>query len=448
MGVYDDLGVRTVINASGTLTRLGGSRMAPEVAGGDGRRRRLVRPHRRAAGAGRRGHRRDHRRRGRLRRRPAPPPASRSASPPASPGWTSAKMDRLPDTDRHEERGRRPARTPQRLRPRHPRRRRPLRRGRLSRLPRRRRHLRLADRRGDHRADGGGRLPDPRHARHAAAAGGLPRSPTRKGVPVIVDAAAELPPRANLRRFIAEGADLVVFSGGKAIGGPQASGILAGRADLIASVAFQHQDMDVRAETWSKRPLLDRRSPRRRAAPGVRPLDEGRPRGDRRAHRRPCAATPPAPTRRTRRAGRRCSTAFMSRLGESAHARVHRRFDPAKPRARLGDRPRRNRARLLRLRRGQSPPLRRTGDRGRRIARRVRHARRQPPGSDGAGGGRGRTPVAGGVERGIADIRCRGGPACPPSSPSRRLGQGGPMCPSRRRSDKHPESGSSAGPTC
>jgi L-seryl-tRNA(Ser) seleniumtransferase len=77
-----------------------------------------------------------------------------------------------------------------------------------------------------------------------------------KGVPVIVDAAAELPPRANLKRFIAEGADLVVFSGGKAIGGPQASGILAGRADLIASVALQHQDMDVRAETWSKRWMI------------------------------------------------------------------------------------------------------------------------------------------------------------------------------------------------
>ena len=74
---------------------------------------------------------------------------------------------------------------------------------------------------------------------------------------MIVDAAAELPPRANLRRFIAEGADLVVFSGGKAIGGPQASGILAGRADLIASVALQHQDMDVRPETWSWRPLLE-----------------------------------------------------------------------------------------------------------------------------------------------------------------------------------------------
>ncbi|MFT4038056.1 MAG: aminotransferase class V-fold PLP-dependent enzyme [Thermomicrobiales bacterium] len=77
-----------------------------------------------------------------------------------------------------------------------------------------------------------------------------------RGVPVIVDAAAELPPRANLRRFIAEGADLVVFSGGKAIGGPQASGILAGRAELIASVALQHQDMDVRDATWSRRGLL------------------------------------------------------------------------------------------------------------------------------------------------------------------------------------------------
>jgi D-glucosaminate-6-phosphate ammonia-lyase len=73
---------------------------------------------------------------------------------------------------------------------------------------------------------------------------------------VIVDAAAELPPRTNLRRFIAEGADLVTFSGGKAIGGPQSSGILAGRADLIASVALQHQDMDVREETWNRRKLI------------------------------------------------------------------------------------------------------------------------------------------------------------------------------------------------
>jgi seryl-tRNA(Sec) selenium transferase len=71
------------------------------------------------------------------------------------------------------------------------------------------------------------------------------------GVPVIVDAAAELPPQANLKRFIAEGADLVVFSGGKAIGGPQASGILCGRRDLIMASALQHLDMDVMAEFWT-----------------------------------------------------------------------------------------------------------------------------------------------------------------------------------------------------
>ena len=78
----------------------------------------------------------------------------------------------------------------------------------------------------------------------------------RHGVPVIVDAAASLPPPSNLRRFIDEGASLVCFSGGKAIGGPQASGILAGRADLIRSVALQHQDMDVHPETWTWRHLI------------------------------------------------------------------------------------------------------------------------------------------------------------------------------------------------
>jgi len=70
------------------------------------------------------------------------------------------------------------------------------------------------------------------------------------GVPVLVDAAAELPPAANLRRFVAEGADLVCFSGGKAIGGPPASGFLAGRADLVMSAALQHLDLDVVADLW------------------------------------------------------------------------------------------------------------------------------------------------------------------------------------------------------
>jgi L-seryl-tRNA(Ser) seleniumtransferase len=52
-------------------------------------------------------------------------------------------------------------------------------------------------------------------------------------LPVLVDAAAMLPPANNLRRYIEEGADLVTFSGGKGLMGPQSSGILAGRADLI-----------------------------------------------------------------------------------------------------------------------------------------------------------------------------------------------------------------------
>ena len=54
-----------------------------------------------------------------------------------------------------------------------------------------------------------------------------------RGVPVIVDAANFLPPRANMRRLMDEGADMVAFSGGKAVRGPQGAGILLGRAGLI-----------------------------------------------------------------------------------------------------------------------------------------------------------------------------------------------------------------------
>jgi L-seryl-tRNA(Ser) seleniumtransferase len=64
-------------------------------------------------------------------------------------------------------------------------------------------------------------------------------------IPVLVDAAAQLPPAENLRRFIAEGADLVSFSGGKALGGPQSSGILAGRRDLVSSALAQMLDLDM-----------------------------------------------------------------------------------------------------------------------------------------------------------------------------------------------------------
>ncbi len=77
-----------------------------------------------------------------------------------------------------------------------------------------------------------------------------------RGVPVIVDAAAQLPPATNLKRFIAEGADLVCYSGGKAIGGPQGTGILCGRKALISAAALQHLDMDVLFELWQPPPSL------------------------------------------------------------------------------------------------------------------------------------------------------------------------------------------------
>ncbi len=56
-------------------------------------------------------------------------------------------------------------------------------------------------------------------------------------VPVIVDAAAQLPPASNLWRFTNElGADLAIFSGGKALRGPQSSGLVVGRKVFIEAI--------------------------------------------------------------------------------------------------------------------------------------------------------------------------------------------------------------------
>lgn len=68
----------------------------------------------------------------------------------------------------------------------------------------------------------------------ALALGDVVDAAHHRGVPVLVDAAAE----EDLRSYVSAGVDLVTYTGGKAIGGPT-SGFVAGRRDLIAAVRAQ-----------------------------------------------------------------------------------------------------------------------------------------------------------------------------------------------------------------
>jgi L-seryl-tRNA(Ser) seleniumtransferase len=61
-----------------------------------------------------------------------------------------------------------------------------------------------------------------------------------RGVPVLVDAAAELPPYDSMSSYTKMGVDLVAFSGGKGLRGPQNAGLLLGKKDLVdKAIRFQ-----------------------------------------------------------------------------------------------------------------------------------------------------------------------------------------------------------------
>jgi L-seryl-tRNA(Ser) seleniumtransferase len=60
----------------------------------------------------------------------------------------------------------------------------------------------------------------------------------KHNIPVIVDAAAEIPPRENLKKIVETGVDLICFSGGKDIMGPNDTGLLFGRRDLMIIAHF------------------------------------------------------------------------------------------------------------------------------------------------------------------------------------------------------------------
>lgn len=81
----------------------------------------------------------------------------------------------------------------------------------------------------------------------------------KHNVPTFIDAAADVPPVENLFKYTEIGFDLVTFSGGKAIRGPQSAGLLFGRKDLIEAARLNtvpHSDTIGRGMKVNKEEIL------------------------------------------------------------------------------------------------------------------------------------------------------------------------------------------------
>jgi L-seryl-tRNA(Ser) seleniumtransferase len=81
----------------------------------------------------------------------------------------------------------------------------------------------------------------------------------KAGVPTFNDAAADVPPPERLTEYIRLGFDLVAFSGGKGLRGPQCSGLLLGRGDLIEAAFLNgspHSDTIGRAAKVGKEEIV------------------------------------------------------------------------------------------------------------------------------------------------------------------------------------------------
>src|SRR5437667_10986161 len=79
------------------------------------------------------------------------------------------------------------------------------------------------------------------------------------GLPAFIDAAADTPPVSHLWDYAKMGYDLIAFSGGKAIRGPQCAGLLVGKKDLVAYALLNnspHEDTLGRSQKVGKEEIV------------------------------------------------------------------------------------------------------------------------------------------------------------------------------------------------